>query len=252
MIGDITTIMTKEWREFFISGGSRRTGLIFVLIIVAIFGFYLPYRAGQTLLASPWIVVLYSFVLPVQLMTNIIADAIAGERERHTLETLLASRLSDRAIILGKLGAAVGYSLALSVITALVGMVAANLQGGESFQFYSVGVFVTIVVFALLVSLLVRWIRRAHLSARLLCAPGATDDGCRHVRRLPAANLDLRHALRCDAAATPPTGSPLANWATVSLIAVALICRRSHRRRGGHRPLPALAAHSLVARDCSP
>ena len=57
MIGDITTIMTKEWREFFVSGGSRRTGLIFVLIIVAIFGFYLPYRAGQTLLASPWIVV---------------------------------------------------------------------------------------------------------------------------------------------------------------------------------------------------
>ena len=154
MIGDITTIMTKEWREFFVSGGSRRTGLIFVLIIVAIFGFYLPYRAGQTLLTSPWIVVLYSFVLPVQLMTNIIADAIAGERERHTLETLLASRLSDRAIILGKLGAAVGYSLALSVITALVGMVAANLQGGGSFQFYSVGVFASIVAFALLVSLL--------------------------------------------------------------------------------------------------
>jgi ABC-2 type transport system permease protein len=154
MIGDITTIMAKEWREFFISGGSRRTGLIFVLIIVAIFGFYLPYRAGQVLIASPWIVVLYSFVLPVQLMTNVIADAIAGERERHTLETLLASRLSDRAIILGKLGAAVGYSLALSVITALVGMVAANLQGGESFQFYSVGAFVAIVVFALLVALL--------------------------------------------------------------------------------------------------
>ncbi len=44
--------------------------------------------------------------------------------------------------------------MALSVITALVGMVAANLQGGESFQFYSVGVFASIVAFALLVSLL--------------------------------------------------------------------------------------------------
>jgi ABC-2 type transport system permease protein len=33
-------------------------------------------------------------------------------------------------------------------------MVAANLQGGESFQFYSVGAFVAIVVFALLVALL--------------------------------------------------------------------------------------------------
>jgi ABC-2 type transport system permease protein len=87
-------------------------------------------------------------------MSNIIADAIAGERERHTLETLLASRLSDRAIILGKLGAAVGYSVVLAVVTALVGMVAANLQGGGNFQFYSFGVFASIVAFALLLSFL--------------------------------------------------------------------------------------------------
>ena len=154
MIGDITTVMTKEWREFFVSGGSRRTGLIFLLIVLAIFGFYLPYRAGPVLISSPWIVVLYAFVLPVLLMTNIIADAIAGERERHTLETLLASRLSDRAIILGKLGAAVGYSVVLAVITSLVGMVAANLQGGGNFQFYAFGVFASIVAFALLLSFL--------------------------------------------------------------------------------------------------
>jgi ABC-2 type transport system permease protein len=154
MIGDITTVMTKEWREFFVSGGSRRTGLVFLLIVLAIFGLYLPYQAGPVLISSPWIVVLYAFVLPVLLMTNIIADAIAGERERHTLETLLASRLSDRAIILGKLGAAVGYSVALAVITALVGMVAANLRGGGTFQVYSFGVFASIVAFALLLSFL--------------------------------------------------------------------------------------------------
>lgn len=154
MISDIITVMTKEWREFFASGGSRRTSLISLLIILVLFGFYLPYRAGQGLIDSPWIVVLYSVVLPVILMTNVIADAIAGERERHTLETLLASRLTDRAIILGKLGATVGYSLALSTITALVGMVAANLHGDGSFRFYSIGVFGSIVAFDLLISLL--------------------------------------------------------------------------------------------------
>ncbi len=154
MISDITTVMTKEWREFFVSGGSRRTGLVFLLIVLAVFGLYLPYRAGPVLISSPWIVVLYAFVLPVLLMSNIIADAIAGERERHTLETLLASRLSDRAIILGKLGAAVGYSVALAIVTALVGMVAANLQGGGNFQVYSFGVFASIVAFALLLSFL--------------------------------------------------------------------------------------------------
>jgi len=37
---------------------------------------------------------------------------LCRERERHTLETLLASRLSDRAILFGKNGAAIGYSFA--------------------------------------------------------------------------------------------------------------------------------------------
>jgi ABC-2 type transport system permease protein len=154
MIADITTVMTKEWREFFASGGSRRTGLIGQFIFIIIFGIYLPYQFGRDWTISTFTVFFYSVYLPLSLVSNIIADAIAGERERHTLETLLASRLSDRAIILGKLGAAVGYSLALSVITALIGMVSANLRGGGSFQPYPAGILVSIVVFALLVSLL--------------------------------------------------------------------------------------------------
>jgi ABC-2 type transport system permease protein len=154
MIGDIITVVTKEWREFFASGSDRRSGLIIMFIIAAILGFYLPFRVGQGWITSPFMVLSYSIYLPLILVINTIADSIAGERERHTLETLLASRLSDRAIIFGKLGAVVGYSLAFSVITALIAMVAANLHGDGSFQVYSVGVFGSIVVFALLVALL--------------------------------------------------------------------------------------------------
>jgi ABC-2 type transport system permease protein len=154
MIGDITTVMTKEWREFFSSGGDRRSGLIVLFIIAAILGIYLPFRMGQAWITSPFMVLSYSVYLPLLLVINTIADSIAGERERHTLETLLASRLSDRAIILGKLGAVVGYSLAFTVITALIAMVAANLSGGGSFQMYPIGVFGSIIVFALLFSLL--------------------------------------------------------------------------------------------------
>ena len=155
MIGDITTVMTKEWREFFSSGGDRRSGLIVLFIIAAILGVYLPFRMGQPWITSPFMVLSYSIYLPLILVINTIADSIAGERERHTLETLLASRLSDRAIILGKLGAVVGYALAFTVITALIAMVAANLSGGgSSFQVYPIGVFGSIVAFALLFSLL--------------------------------------------------------------------------------------------------
>jgi len=154
MIGDITTVMTKEWREFFSSGGDRRSGLIVLFIIAAILGVYLPFRMGQPWITSPFMVLSYSIYLPLILVINTIADSIAGERERHTLEPLLASRLSDRAIILGKLGAVVGYSLAFTIITALIAMIAANLHGDGSFQVYPVGVFGSIVAFALLVSLL--------------------------------------------------------------------------------------------------
>ena len=154
MIGDITTVMTKEWREFFSSGGDRRSGLIVLFIIAAILGVYLPFRMGQPWITSPFMVLSYSIYLPLILVINTIADSIAGERERHTLETLLASRLSDRAIILGKLGAVVGYSLAFTVITSLIALVAANLNGGGSFQVYPIGVFGSIVAFALLFSLL--------------------------------------------------------------------------------------------------
>lgn len=154
MIGDITTVMTKEWREFFSSGGDRRSGLVVLFIIAAILGVYLPFRMGQAWITSPFMVLSYSIYLPLILVINTIADSIAGERERHTLETLLASRLSDRAIILGKLGAVVGYSLGFTIITALIAMVAANVNGDGSFQVYSVGVFGSIVVFSLLVALL--------------------------------------------------------------------------------------------------
>lgn len=154
MIGDITTVMTKEWREFFAFGGSRRTGLIALLVLLVLFGFFLPYRIGQSLVTSPVAIVLYAMFFPFTLMSNIIADSIAGERERHTLETLLASRLSDRAILLGKLGAAVVYSFAIAVGSAIIGMVVANLNGDGSFQLYPAATSVAIVAFALLISLL--------------------------------------------------------------------------------------------------
>ncbi len=51
---------------------------------------------------------------------NLGVDAIAGERERHTLQTLLAGPLSDKAILWGKTTAI----LAVSVLTSLLGAIA--------------------------------------------------------------------------------------------------------------------------------
>jgi ABC-2 type transport system permease protein len=81
----------------------------------------------------------------------VIADSFAGERERHTLETLLASRLSDRAILFGKAGAAVGYGAGLTWISLLLGLVTANLVHGQGrLLMYSLPVGAGIIALSLL------------------------------------------------------------------------------------------------------
>jgi ABC-2 type transport system permease protein len=154
MIMDLFTVMQKELREFFAPGGSRRGGLIGILIIIVVFGVFIPLENGRDWVTSPFTVAFYGVYLPLSLVTNVIADAIAGERERHTLETLLASRLSDRSILLGKLSAAVVYTWALSMGTAVVGMVVANSKGHGGFAFYPGGVALAMAVLAVLVALL--------------------------------------------------------------------------------------------------
>lgn len=154
MIGNLLTVMQKELREYFAPGGSRRSGLLGILLIFAIFGVFIPLETGRGWVTSPFTIAFYGVYLPLSLVTNVIADAIAGERERHTLETLLASRLSDRTILLGKLFAAVVYTWVLAMCTALVGMVVANLKGSGAFVTYPAPLALAIVVAALLVALL--------------------------------------------------------------------------------------------------
>ncbi|HEU5440328.1 MAG TPA: ABC transporter permease [Ktedonobacterales bacterium] len=156
MIEDIWTVMWKEWHEYAAGGGSGRgRGLIGVLIIIGIVSILLPFqlvRQGNSWVDSPLPVLIDGVYLPFTILLNVIADSFAGERERHTLETLLASRLSERAILFGKVGAATAYGLVLALIAAALQLVVANLAGG--FGFYPAGTIIAIVVLGLLFSLL--------------------------------------------------------------------------------------------------
>lgn len=165
MIADVWTVMLKEWREYLAGSGGggtggRGRGVIGVLLIVGIASILWPLQMGRALFTSPAPVVVDGMFLPLMILISIVADSFAGERERHTLETLLASRLSDRAILFGKLGATIAYGLAGGLIGALVQAVVANLSQknasvGAGLAFYPVGSLVAIVVLGLLVSLLV-------------------------------------------------------------------------------------------------
>ncbi len=156
MIEDIWTVMWKEWHEYAGGAGSGRgRGLIGVLIIIGVLSVLLPFqlvRRGQSWVDSPLPLLIDGVYLPFTILLNLIADSFAGERERHTLETLLASRLSDRAILFGKVGAATGYGLALGLVAAALQVVVANLAGGRGF--YPFGIVIAIVALGLLFSLL--------------------------------------------------------------------------------------------------
>jgi ABC-2 type transport system permease protein len=127
VIADIWTVMWKEWKELFHQRGPMRGGAVGLLFFVAMFGVFLPLQMGRAWVETPVALIYWAWV-PVFLVTNVIADSFAGERERHTLEALLASRLSDRAILFGKLGAAVGYALGLTWVSLLLGLVTVNLR----------------------------------------------------------------------------------------------------------------------------
>jgi len=93
MLTDITTIIWKESREFITVRPGLRGGWTGLLIILAVFGILIPLQLGRDWLSAPTTILMWAW-LPFILVNSVVADAFAGERERQTLETLLASRLS--------------------------------------------------------------------------------------------------------------------------------------------------------------
>jgi len=139
MIADVMTILSKDLKEFIfqrsaisMSGGGLRMGggWLSLLLLIGVFGIFLPYQNGRDWVESPTNLLFWAWV-PLFLTSSITADSFAGERERHTLETLLASRLSDIAIFLGKVGAAIAYGWGVTIASLLLGLITVNIAYGR-------------------------------------------------------------------------------------------------------------------------
>src|SRR5512134_2599986 len=155
MAHDIFTIMWKEWKELFQFQGSSRSGLIGLLIMIAIFGIVMPLQWGIMWVSSGACLTLW-LVLPMMMAVTIVADTFAGERERHTLEPLLASRLSDRAILLGKISAAVIFEWVVTQLVFLVALIPTNiLHGRDGLVLYTPAVALSGMLLSLLIATLV-------------------------------------------------------------------------------------------------
>ena len=131
MIGDIWTMVWKEWREIFLQRGTFRVGVFSAIVIpLALLGIFIPWQEGRRWAQSTIAPVLWVW-LPVFLVATMICESFAGERERKTLETLLASRLADRTILFGKIAAAIGYGWGLAMSSMLLGLVTVNVVHGQ-------------------------------------------------------------------------------------------------------------------------
>jgi ABC-2 type transport system permease protein len=148
MIADIWTVLWKEWRELLLLYGSKRgtiSRLLFSGLLIAV---VLPLQTGKLWVKSPLVIGLSGW-LALTWVVVIVADSFAGERERHTLETLLASPLSDRAILLGKVAAVVSYGWAYTMLILLMALVTVNVSYRGEGLLYPVPIALGAVTFAL-------------------------------------------------------------------------------------------------------
>jgi len=130
MLTDILIVIRKEFKEFVHQRGSKRGTLIMIIIPLIVFGSMFPMMSGKKWVDSPFSLLSIAW-FPLFIIIGIIADSFAGEKERHTLETLLASRLPDRAILFGKIGAAMSYSLIITAFIVFTGLITVNITQYE-------------------------------------------------------------------------------------------------------------------------
>ena len=152
MIADILTVAIKELREIFTLGDTRGRSKFSLLVLIVIFGIIIPLQNGREWVTSPANVMVWIW-MPFLWVSGVVADLFAGERERHTLEALLATRLSDQSILFGKLLAAMAYGFILTWVIMLAGIVTVNVSdGGNGLFFYPAEVILAAFVFSILIS----------------------------------------------------------------------------------------------------
>ena len=126
---EFQTIMWKEWLELRQGARGGRSGLTYQVLSVVAGGALIGVGWRDMLLRSH----LTTFVLGIAAAGSVlpfVGDSVAGERERHTLESLLATPVRASAIIGGKIATLVLYAWASTILFLAVAIVASRVAGG--------------------------------------------------------------------------------------------------------------------------
>jgi ABC-2 type transport system permease protein len=121
--------MWKERKTLFRNRASR-SRLLMLLLTPVMLSTVFPATWGPDWVEDfPSLIV--AVIAPAVLVAVMIPDSFAGERERHTLPTLLASRLPDQAILLGKMITPVVVGWGTALLCALLSLLIVNVAHGE-------------------------------------------------------------------------------------------------------------------------
>lgn len=129
MMEDVFTVMWKE-RKTILRGKPSLSKFLQMLLFPIILNTVFPITWGPD-----WVTdfppLVSAIIIPALLIAVMVPDSFAGERERHTLDTLLASRLPDRAIFFGKLVAPIVMGWGVALLLCLVSLFVVNLAHGK-------------------------------------------------------------------------------------------------------------------------
>jgi ABC-2 type transport system permease protein len=152
MLADLHTVVWKEWIEWKRQYNSRSSTILITIGMAGVFAVILPLQFGDGWFHQGQ--ALYAWLsLPVLLLLRTLGDVFAGERERHTLETLLATRLPDAALFLGKMLVPIIWTWFFTQLVMATALIPLNFffKGGGGF--YQPGQLVSGLLLSLLSSL---------------------------------------------------------------------------------------------------
>ncbi len=159
MVTQMLVILRKEWKDIessFFSYHNLFVGIWPVFLFCAAFGVYEPLRLGVDWLRSPLMVFSISVLIPFITIGYISPYSFVGERLRGTLEPLLATPISDQALMFGKIGMAVLYGLGVSVASLILGTMTINIYFSSGGMLLSPpGILLTTILLSLFFSILV-------------------------------------------------------------------------------------------------
>jgi ABC-2 type transport system permease protein len=133
---DYSTMFWKERKSLF-RMRSRRSQFIMLMVTPILLSVIFPIQMGKDWLVSGMNLAV-AVIIPMLFVGTSIPDSFAGERERNTLPTLLASRLSDRVIFIGKISISILFGWLMTLLFVALSTIAVNIATWDGqIAFYS-------------------------------------------------------------------------------------------------------------------